>query len=278
MTPLEVAAWLILALSAWLTILLGLSHAIDESPDALKSHFVKHEGKKEIHFRGAGTLESQDWDGQVVPFFAGQIEDSLTEQCKTLFPCDFSTSTEVDKLASHVVMMGAMRHWFDYRMSLACAITEVTVTGTPDDWRRIIHRVGGLGDMGLAWWSDHLLAVLFDILVSCEGRPNLEFWRRIYKRHGYGSGGQFSVSGWINALYPFIAGQGGKMQRNLNVGWTRGGETYGEDFPIGLASCEVIVDDNGAQRTAMLYGGLVGVGMSESLAVQAVSGYAVTVL
>ena len=197
---------------------------------------------------------------------------------------NFSTTTATDRLASQVTLMGAMKHWFTYKMMFCCDLTKVTVAGTPEDWGNIIDRTRALTEFGLAWWTDHLLPVLDQIRLACEGQPNLDFWKDAYLKHRKGSGGQYDVSGWINALYPYVAGdKPNAMQRNQFVDWQKnhGGRYPGvdaDDFPLGLVSVPVLVDDNGAPYNCEFYGGLVGVSLAQDFTVRPESGYAVQLL
>lgn len=272
--------------AVWLTLLTGLTHHIDTDPEKMRHHFVTFEGKKTLDV----TVESpsirvasrQVWETGIRGF-SSQLRDNLNPKRHELIVSSFSTTTETDRLASEVVLMGAMKHWFDYKMTLACGITRVTIEGTPKDWANIIDRVNALTEFDLAWWTTPLLPVLQHIKAASEGRPDTEFWKRAYLRHPVGSGGDYSVSGWVNAFHPYVAGRRSGMQRNPYVAWDNAKAYEGldpADFPLGLSAVPVKVDDHGTEYECEFYGGLVGVQMSQGpeYAVTPVSGLSVQLL
>lgn len=167
-------------------------------------------------------------------------------------------------------------------MHLMCGIARVTIEGMPADWANIIDRARALSEFDLGWWTTPLLPVLQHIKAACEGRPDLEFWKRPYLRHPIGSGGQYAVSGWVNAFYPYVAGERkGTMRRNPFVSW-EGNSTRGlepDDFPFGLSAAPVTVNDHGTEYKCEFYGGLVGVAMSAAdYQVRPTSGYSIQLL
>jgi hypothetical protein len=225
--------------SVWLTILSGLVHYIDREPERLRHHFVQHEGKLMLEFR-------------------------------TNSPSLPNVSAET---------MGAMKHYFTYKMMFVCGLNKVTILGTPDDWADIGNRVNTLNEFGLKSWTEYLAPVIEQIQRACEGKPDIDFWRRIYLRHGYGSGGQYNVSGWVNVFYPFIPGKNG-MITNPFKDWEQTSEAHKgnnpSDFSSGLVHAPVILDDWGTIYDFKFYGGLVGVHFTpETFAVRPVSGWAI---
>lgn len=268
--------------SVWLTILTGLTHHIDTDPEKFRHNFVSHEGKRElqvgIEFDGSAR-SAPGWVWQAgIAGFSHLLKEQLNPKRHDLIVSSFSTTTVLDRLASEVALMGAMKHWFEYKMMLACGICRVTVEGTPADWANLVDRVNVLAEFDLGWWTAPLLPVLRHIAAASEGRPDVEFWKRAYLRNPVGSGGDYHVSGWVNAFYPYIAGRRGEIQRNPFVAWdTLQGHqgTDPDDFPLGLSTAPVKVVDYEAEHTCEFYGGLVGVEMGEGYAVKPVSGYAI---
>jgi hypothetical protein len=265
--------------SIWLTILNGLVHHIDTDPEGLRHHFVEHKGKLLLEVRVNSPMlpnvPPEIWEYGVREFSL-QLTNHIGKKAD-LIVCDFSTTTEEDKLSSQIAMMGAMKHYFKYKMVLLCGLNKVTITGTPEDWENIQNRVHALSEFGLSWWTDHLEPVIAELKRSCEGDPDIDFWRRIYLEHRKGSGGDFDVSGWVNVFHPYIAGRSeGEMQRNSHVNWEKGGKGVDrDDFPSGLVSAPVLLDDHGVEYDFKFYGGLVGVAMDENFSVQAKSGWAI---
>jgi hypothetical protein len=263
--------------SVWLTILNGLVHHIDTDPKGLRHHFVEHEGKLLLEVKVASpplpNVPPEVWEYGVEKFSA-QLMKHIGKKAD-LIVCDFSTTEETDRLSSQIAMMGAMKHFFEYKMYLLCGLNKATVTGTPEDWSNIHDRVHALSEFGLSWWTDRLEPIILELKRSCEGNPDVDFWRRIYLEHRVGSGSQYKVSGWVNAFYPYITASKGQMKRNPCVDWESGEAVEDDDFPSGLVSAPVLLDDHGTEYNFKFYGGLVGVAMDEDFSVQAKSGWAI---
>lgn len=274
----------------WLTILNGLCHHIDTDPEGLRHHFVEHKGKAKIEIkRGAVNWQNADdsfWNGIIVSdsdSFSNQIKNHIGKK-HDLIVCDFSTSTLTDKVSSSVALMGAMKHFFEYKMMFACGLSNVTVTGTPEDWGNISDRVRALSELGLGWWTDQLLPVIDQMRLACEGKPEIDFWTRAYLKHRKGSGGDYDVSGWINTFFPYLAGSSpNQMVQNKFVDWEANhGSGYpgvdSKDFPFGMVSAPVEINDHGDIHNCKFYGGLVGVSMAEDYSVKAESGISIQLL
>lgn len=264
--------------AVWLTCLVGLTHHIDTDPEGLRHHFVQHEGKVQITVKEYSPplphVPPEVWESGI-----GQFSEKIKEHIgkkHDLIVCDFSTTQRRDRLSSQIALMGAMKHYFQYRMMLACGLTDVTIAGTPDDWALIRQRVRAMGEFDLAWWTDHLEPVIEQFQLACEGRPEIDFWQRVYVGKGFGSGSQEDVSGWVNVFHPYIAGKNkGQMRRNPFVDWQEGGSGNDkDDFPFGLVSAPVLLDDHGAEYDFEFYGGLVGVAATKE-GVQPVSGWTI---
>ena len=72
------------------------------------------------------------------------------------FTADFSTTGPVERAVSQIVMLEAFQKYFDFVMECICGIPEITLEGTPRDWRRIRERIELIGKLGMKWWRDRL--------------------------------------------------------------------------------------------------------------------------
>lgn len=63
-----------------------------------------------------------------------------------------------------------------------------------------------LGEFDLRWWMDALLPALDVLVASARGAPDRGRWESFYKHRSVSGGEQ--VSGWVNALFPYIQGTG----------------------------------------------------------------------
>lgn len=265
--------------AVWITILVGLTNHIDTDPEGMRRHFVNHEGKKELvigidapSLRG---VSPEQWD-LAIGAFSELIEEYLNPKKHSFIINNFSTTTEVDRLTSKVVLMGAMKHYFEYTAVLCCGIPQVTVAGTPEDWQDIINRAHVLSEMGLEWWTQHLIPVLEQFKAACSGYPDIDFWKRAYLTHSIGSGGDYGVSGWIHVFYPYLSAPNG-VERNRYLDWTKNDERGLEwtNFPSSIVAAPVKIEDNGAEYECEFYGGLVGISMGDDFSVKPESGYVI---
>jgi hypothetical protein len=177
-----------------------------------------------------------------------------------------------------------MQSYFNYEVRSLCGIPEITLDGTPDDWRAIHRRARALQEYDLAWWTDALGPVLEQLVATAEGRVDVPFWKAFFKHEG-GSGGPW-VRGWINVLFPYL---GSGPQQTLAphetmTAWTRGLEGYDgggatpSEIPSGLSSVPFRWSFPHVDRVLPMefLGGFAGVAQNEgSLAVRPAIGWAV---
>jgi hypothetical protein len=269
--------------AVWLTILFGLVTHIDKNAEGLRHHFVSHSDKETLtilvdeispHVKRGGFDE---WK-KPLGLFTKALEERIGKK-KDLIVCDFSTTTDTDRLASQIALMGAVKNYFHYRMMLCCGLNEVRIEGTIQDWESIRNRTLALSEFQLKWWTDELVPVLDQIIEAKKGNPDIEFWKKIYLKEGYGSGSQGKITGWVNVFYPYIAGknQHTGMAINPNVVWKNAVEgTDDGDFPSTIMTAPVkFIDQNFRSFDFEFYGGLVGVQMADDFSVQPVSAFCI---
>ena len=120
---------------------------------------------------------------------------------RDLICASFSTTGPTERAAFAVALMDAMQDYYAYRGTSLCGIPEITLLGSPEDYRAIVARVGRLADHGLDWWVSPLETVCARLADAADGRPDVEFFRSFYKRDE--SSGGPHMNGWINCLFPF---------------------------------------------------------------------------
>jgi hypothetical protein len=260
----------------WLCIAQAFAHHVDTNAESLRGRFVRHEGKAEIVVQRHGFRKGSpdnDWPG-VFGEFSDAIAKHIGKQ-RDLVVADFSTTGVVERAASEVVLMSAMRSYFDYIVMTRCGIPRVTLLGTPADWQSVKHRAQHLAEYGLEPWVRELSPILDQLCAAAAGGADRELWRSFYKFES-GSGGDH-VTGWINVLFPHVRMEGSdQLQPNPFVaGWRSGGGPRPSQFPSGLAIAPFTWDYFG-QRLAMEFvAGFAGVSQDDSLAVRPAIGWAV---
>ncbi|MCX2947419.1 DUF4419 domain-containing protein [Lentzea sp. NEAU-D7] len=259
--------------AVWLTIARGIAQHVKLHAEELRPLLVSHEGKKRLTvlIDGPMPVDAESW-AHVVELFGKQIGD-------TTFECDFSTSTEIERMAGRVAMMDAYSPYYAYWAVCVCGIPSVTLTGTADDWRKIRARVDDLGVLGLGQWVRSLAPIMDEFVRAASGDARTEFWKRIYNpADAYG--GEV-VTGWISRFYPYLALQGTNGAPNPMLG-LRLGEPRGErgpgirtdTVPATLCRATVNVSDLDTHRVVALEAGLIGVVQDPDGALRPVAGWA----
>src|SRR5262249_45351501 len=161
-----------------LCIAQGFAHHIDLHHDELRGRFVRHEGQATIvvirdeFVRGQAT---NDWPG-VFGEFSEAIARHIGKQ-RDLVVADFSTTSGIEKAASEVVLMSAMRHYFEFVVVTRCGIPRITLLGTPNDWESIRRRVHHLAEYGLESWVEALEIPLRELCAAAKGQPDRAMWQ-----------------------------------------------------------------------------------------------------
>jgi hypothetical protein len=187
----------------WLTMAQGFATHLEHVGEALRSRFVRHDGKKLLTIEMDAPTTSAAW-AAAIDAFGSCIGSHVGPGVKRLLECNFSTTTAVERVASGVVMMSAFKRYFDYELICICGIPEITLEGTPEDWLDIRRRLDVLAEYDLGWWAARLAPVLDELVKTAQGKPNRDFWQCIYKpEEAYGGD---VATGWIMRLFPYIGG------------------------------------------------------------------------
>jgi hypothetical protein len=210
---------------------------------------------------------------------ANNIKDpSVTEW---LLP-KFTTTTANDRIAASVTIMSTLQAYFSYGCRSLCGIPNVTLEGTPGDWRLLRDKIDRLPSYEIEgaqmpvmqMWHSLLSPVLDQFVRSSEGDVDLHFWDTVCSRHGGGSGPSYR-SGWVTVFGCFTAKgiwQGGNPEYNLRRGKAKRGKAVREEeaeepaypawpfietssIPIGVVSVPMTVDDNGVKYETQLLAG-----------------------
>ncbi len=197
----------------WLTIASGFAHHVQIHSEALRPRLVRHTGRRLLEIQAlTEPTTPEDW-ATIVHAFRGAIAEDLGQGVARLLTCDFSTTTLADRCASEIVLMDAVASYYDFLVTIVCGIPEITLTGTPDDWRKIRERLDILSEFDLGFWTASLVPICDRLVDAAKGSPDESFFQRIYKpRESYGWD---RITGWIARLYPYVQGASGKYdERN----------------------------------------------------------------
>jgi hypothetical protein len=187
----------------WLLICQGFANHLNANAEKLRSRLVSFEGKEKIAVRRddfvKGAMENP-WEA-VFPEFATKLRAYIGSTADLLSPT-FSTTGPVEVAACQIVLMDAMKSYFDFEFASGCGIPQITLTGTPDDWSQIQQRAQAFRAFDIDWWIDPLTDVLGHFCKATEGQVDRDWWNSFYKI-GNASGGPF-VNGHILKFFPYL--------------------------------------------------------------------------
>lgn len=185
----------------WMTISQGFAQHINNHAEKLRSKFVRHKGKMALKVTATRLVELNDWRAAIekwIELIYTQVDPTLHR----LLLCDFSTTTETIKTASHIVMLDTFQRYFDLQFACICGIPNITLRGTRADWQTIRTQAEELAEYDLEWWISRLLPILDQFVETAKGHPLRNFWQEIYKPEKI-YGGEV-ITGWIAELFPYL--------------------------------------------------------------------------
>ncbi|MCW2912115.1 MAG: hypothetical protein JWN52_183, partial [Actinomycetia bacterium] len=205
-----------------------------------------------------------------------------------VFECDFSTSTDVERVAGRIVLLDVYSPYFALWMVCVCGIPSITLTGTVEDWQKIRGRVETIAAFGLETWCRSLAPIADQFVRAAAGDVDTAFWRRIYSPvDAYG--GEV-ITGWAARLYPYLTGGGVVNEPNPllelpideprevtvdDVMGYRGPGIRSDRVPATLSRVTVNVNDRAGadNRAVALHAGLVSVAQDDDGALRPVAGW-----
>ena len=187
----------------WLLISQGFARHVNANSESLREHFVDFSGELLLTVRIDKRLDDPDfsWE-EVFPEFTKQIGQHTGNGLIETLSCDFSTTTPVEKVASEITIMEAMKSYFEFIVEVGCGIPEVTLLGTPEDWQKVLDKTKKLKKYDLDWWISELEPILQEFVNASNGNINKEVWKNMFKYHEqiYAPG---IVDGWIVKFFPY---------------------------------------------------------------------------
>jgi hypothetical protein len=243
--------------AVWLCLAQSLATHVDLNAEQLRSRLVRHAGQLELEVRFDDFRlgnPNNDWPA-AVDALTGKLREHLGGKA-SLFVADFSTTGAIERTASQVILMSAMRQFFRYAVGSLCGIPEITLAGTVEDWVAIRRRAAAFDDFELGWWLEQLDPVLATFEATARGSIDVELWRKFYKAE-YESGGERSY-GWFNALFAYV---GDPPQRSEFPGYDAGSFEGCKlsDYPTGRARTPFTWKFPHTEHAMELAGGLFGV-------------------
>lgn len=191
----------------WLLISQGFAQHVNANPEQLRHFFVNFSGKTQLIVptnTELSHLSEKEWE-EIFPAFTDQIGNQTGDELIKILTSDFSTTTPVEKIASEITIMHAMKSYFEYVLTFAgCGIPQITLQGTTEDWEKVLVKTQQLSKYKLRWWTNDLEPILKKIIATSKGNVDEVFWRNMFKYHSQKRyGAPRIIDGWIVKFFPY---------------------------------------------------------------------------
>ena len=235
----------------WLLISQGFAQHIIANPEKIRHHFVDFSGKLSLVVQTTEiTLDNPDspWE-KIFPEFTKQIAGYTGNKIINILSSDFTTTTAVEKVASEITVMEAMKSFFEFNVVYACGIPEITLQGTPKDWQKILDKTQQIKKYDLGWWTKELEPILKEFVNTSKGKINKNFWINMYKKHSPDSndpdnyGVPDTIDGWIIKFFPYDIGGNRNNLKHIATGDNEfGGNLPNEIVKVDLKYTDVTTE------------------------------------
>jgi hypothetical protein len=201
----------------WVLISQGFARYVNAHPEQLRDQLVNHLGKMDLVVQSDKDLLSEDADWQkMMADFTAQINDATKGDIAKTITADFTTTGITERITSQITLMETMKSYFDYVVHyIACGIPFVTLTGTPQDWQKVLEKTQQLEKYAVGPWTKRLVPILTEFVKASEGKADQAFWQSMVKKRRQneleGGGCDFrkptKLDGWILKFFPDENGQ-----------------------------------------------------------------------
>jgi len=194
--------------AVWVALLDGLALRTRNAPEACRSEMVVHKhGKKaiEVALEGDPSSDPSAWTDVASRLIESMHRHVRRDRLRKL-QLRFSTTTPHRALVQRLRLLEAWSPWFEYSGMITCAVPEVSLAGTPEDWRRIRSRLDALAVCGLGPWVERMKSVLDEFVRAAEGHPRRAFWQTMVRvlPEDAECGSSPELEGWIGWFHPVL--------------------------------------------------------------------------
>lgn len=165
-----------------------------------RSKLVPHVGEIGITCSAGveNNLADNNWN-KIIKDFENQIQAKIDPNVYNYIICNYSASPRCTCYAGRVGLMSMLDSYYDYSLVASCGFKSIILEGLVDDWKRVLYRAKNLANLGLEWWSKHLVPVIEKIVDTFEGAKDELFWQSMYKFDSVSN----NTYGWFNVFFPF---------------------------------------------------------------------------
>ncbi len=196
----------------WLVISQGFARYVNAHAEELRPKLVSHTDKMDLDIVTNKDLLSQDYNWPpLISQFASKINQYTKGNIAKTITSDFTTTGTTERVASQITLMESVKSYFEYIVDyVVCGIPSVTLTGTVEDWQKVLEKTRQLKQYGLEPWISELEPILTEFIQTADGHPKRAFWSSIVKKVGINKlegGGCMGdaptkLDGWILKLFP----------------------------------------------------------------------------
>lgn len=190
-----------------LHINMNVATFINANAERLRSSLVSHSELMTLK----AILTGSDWENCLT-----QFEEQIRSYTKTSLTLHmnsvFSTSNRISTTANRIVIMAAMKNYFQYHFVQMCGVPQVNLMGTSEDWILLQSNYKVIKSLlpDLEWWwcrLDPIMTILNQMAHIEVGQsvPQeiIDAWSTMTSSIRYGSGVQQRLTGWLQYLLPF---------------------------------------------------------------------------
>jgi hypothetical protein len=169
----------------WHLIVSATSIHINKYSEQLRTRFVDHEGKKKLVVRRDDFVynsSANPWH-EMIDEFVVKIDNFTKLEATDLFVSNFSTTSDVSKTCSKIVIMDSFQKYFEYEFVTLCGIPEFRILGKKSDWQIIKAKANKLAQIipEFGIWINSLNEILQQFIDIYDDKIDSKFWNEIYK-------------------------------------------------------------------------------------------------
>lgn len=198
----------------WLAICQGVAIHMKQPNFALDDSFFTDSRPANIRVRNDDLANNSEAWGTFVSQLNKEVLTYTKNDLNAFFRGGFSSSNVDLTPVYQITMLDAVSNKFEYVAESGCGIPEITLEGTPEDWKVIYSRLNALDQFGLTHWKAELKPVMEEFVAASMGKPNTAFWKSMYK--DLMVYGQFNISGWIIKFFPYIEGHDSEAEMQFD--------------------------------------------------------------
>jgi len=167
----------------WLIFLAQVSLLVGNNPEKYRNSFVNHSGKQTIEIRNDSLVKDEEIkaSSKKWKFVFPDFEQRLNESMKLNMNIAFSTTTLETYIASEILIMAAMKDYFNYRVFTMCGIPEIRINGTVDDWQLLKTKLSEICNL---IFEPHWIPKFGNFIDQCiyviQGHGDPDYWVGLY--------------------------------------------------------------------------------------------------